>query len=148
MAAVVALKARDAGLDLVHQALAYPGTDHTRHYPSLDLPPGYLYDAAARRWFYDRYLPAGVDRSDQRISPLCADHHRDLCPATVFTAGYDPLRDEGRAYASALYEAEVPTTHVEYPGLTHGFLNQFLLVAAAAEATHIIGDTLVDLLAP
>jgi len=148
LAAVVALEARDAGLGLVHQVLAYPGTDHTRHYPSLDLPSGYLYDAAARKWFYDRYLPDGVDRSDRRISPLCADRHAGLCPATVFTAGHDPLRDEGRAYAEALYEAGVPVTHVEYPGLVHGFLNQFLLVAAADEATRIIGDTLVDPLAP
>ena len=73
-------------------------------------------------------VPAGTDLADLRLSPLLAKDVAGLPPAFVLTAGYDPLRDEGRAYAERLIDAGVKTTYVNYPGTIHGFfsLTRFL----------------------
>jgi acetyl esterase len=73
-------------------------------------------------------MPANTDLSDLRLSPLLAKDFKGLPPAFVLTAGFDPLRDEGRAYADRLIDAGVKTTYVNYPGTIHGFfsLTRFL----------------------
>ena len=88
-------------------------------------------------------MPAGTDSADLRLSPLLARDFAGLPPAFVLTAGYDPLRDEGRAYADRLIEAGIKTTYVNYPGTIHGFfsLTRFLQQGLKAndEAAAVLG---------
>jgi acetyl esterase len=109
---------------LVHQILAYPVTDATMSQPSYGrVESGYLLTASAMRWFVELYA-GDHDPADPRISPLCApeDTLRRTCPAHVVIAGYDPLADEGAAYAQRLIDAGVSVTVARYDGQMHGFL--------------------------
>ena len=136
LAAVVALRSRDdARPDLVGQVLVYPGVDRTGEYPSsLENGEGYLLTSAMRRFFAEAYLPDGTDLTDWRVSPLLAETHAGVAPALVVTAEYDPLRDEGEAYAEALEAAGVETTLRRYDGMIHGFLGWFGISDVAAAA--------------
>ena len=80
------------------------------------------------------YLPAGVETSDPRVSPLLAESLAGLPPTVIITAGFDPLRDEGEAYAAALERAGVRTTLHRQPELVHGFINLGSLSGAARRA--------------
>jgi acetyl esterase len=149
LAAVTALAHRDLArrIPLTYQALVYPGTDHAGHHPSEDIGPGYLYDSEMRDWFRGHYLPNDVDRADWRISPLRAPSHEGLPPALVVTAEYDPLRDEGDAYAAALMAAGVPVEHVRVDGMTHGFVQYNPIVTRAREVLDGIGRSVGKALA-
>ncbi|MFE3876315.1 alpha/beta hydrolase [Kitasatospora sp. NPDC059146] len=115
----MALRDAPAGLPVRAHMAVYPATDLTRRYPSEDeFAGGRLLTEAGRRWYYDHYRP---DRRDRRASPLLGDL-TGLPPAVVVTAGEDPVRDEGRAYAAALVTAGVPTTFLEAAGHVHAFV--------------------------
>jgi acetyl esterase len=130
---------------LTFQLLIYPVTDCTQSLPSHDEnADGPILTKAAMRWFIDHYLPADADRRDSRPSPLFADEHVIAAtpPAMVITAEYDPLRDEGDAYAARLAELGVPTNHLRFSGMFHGFcsLGAFVdggRVAVAASAAAV-----------
>lgn len=124
LAAVVALMARDeAGPPLCGQLLIYPATDQRCAFPSHQRnADGYLLTRDAIRFFRAGYLPNPAERTDWRASPLLAASHADLPPAFVLTAGYDPLVDEGRAYAERLAAAGVPVAYKEYSDMVHGFI--------------------------
>jgi acetyl esterase len=120
LAAAVAL----ATPGLRHQLLAYPVLDATMGEPSYrEVGDGYLLTAPAMKWFIDCYLQ-GADPRDPRVSPLFADEEAlaAACGAHVVLAGYDPLRDEGAAYAARLAGAGVEVTVSRYPGQMHGML--------------------------
>ncbi|HKA04071.1 MAG TPA: alpha/beta hydrolase, partial [Acidimicrobiales bacterium] len=102
LAAVVSLLARDAGWpDIELQVLVYPAVDARAHFPSMDENAvGYFLTKNDVHWFYDQYGRGSVVSADDwRLSPLLAPTHNHLPPAVVVTAEYDPLRDEGAAYA-------------------------------------------------
>jgi acetyl esterase len=123
LAAVCALLARDAGgPELALQLLVYPVTDHGFATGSYrDNGEGYLLEDKQMRWFYDCYTRGGADPADWRISPLRAPSFEGVAPAMVVTAEFDPLRDEGEAYARALESAGVPTSVRRYDGMIHAF---------------------------
>ena len=107
LAAVVSIAARDRGIAIRHQVLVYPAIDATMALPSYtDNAEGYLLTRGAMEWFYAHYI-GDHDPKDPRVSPLFADDLSDVAPATVITAEYDPLRDEGNAYAERLRDAGV-----------------------------------------
>jgi acetyl esterase len=134
IAAVVALDLRDHPKRPVHQCLVYPATDFTRSSPSHQyFKEGFFLTKKSIDWFLNSYVPAGTDLKHPRASPLYADL-RGLPPATVITAGFDPLRDEGRAYAEALQKAGVPTEYRCHEGLVHGFFSMSEGIGAARVA--------------
>ncbi len=142
LAAVAALEARDRGIELRHQVLLYPVTDTDFNRPSyVENAEGYLLTTPTMKWFWDHYAPEAEQRADWRAAPILADLAA-VCPATVITAEFDPLRDEGAAYAKALEEAGVDTTYEMYPGMVHGFYGNHLLVDRARDAQLSIAATL------
>ncbi|HKH65903.1 MAG TPA: alpha/beta hydrolase, partial [Reyranella sp.] len=131
IAAVVCQAVRDAGDSQgpAFQMLIYPATDSSKQSASrVAFAEGYFLTKDLMDWFWKTYVPAGTDLADLRLSPLLAKDFKGLPPAFVLTAGYDPLRDEGRAYADRLIDAGIKTTYVNYPGTIHGFfsLTRFL----------------------
>lgn len=123
LAAVCALLARDAGRpELALQVLVYPVCDVDFGTPSyVANGEGYLLEAEQMRWFVDSYTAGKVDAGDWRISPLRAPDLRGVAPALVLTAEYDPLRDEGEAYADRLRAAGVAVEYRCYDGMIHSF---------------------------
>lgn len=123
LAAAVALHARDAnGPRLEQQVLLYPALDPTMASASIrENADGYFLTESAMRWFWGHYCGDGADLRDPRLSPPCADSLAGLPPALVITAGFDPLRDEGDAYAAALGRAGCEVEHVRYDAMFHGF---------------------------
>ena len=124
LAAVVCLAARDAGGHApCFQLLIYPATDQRAGFPSHEKNgDGYLLTRRVMNYFSNHYLPQASDWTDWRASPLLAQSLAGLPPAHVITAGFDPLVDEGRAYAERLEREGVKTVYREYPDMVHGFL--------------------------
>jgi acetyl esterase len=124
LAATVALLARDAGGPaLAFQLLIYPATDQRGGTASYERnAEGYLLTRDAMQYFRRAYLPNEKDWTDWRASPLLAKSHANLPPALVITAGYDPLLDEGRAYADRLSAAGNNVTYREFADMVHGFI--------------------------
>ncbi|MEY2975768.1 MAG: hypothetical protein RIR49_2188 [Actinomycetota bacterium] len=135
---LAALVAQELGERLVHQLLVYPATDLTLSQPSITgNGEGYLLTAAGMRWFVDHYLGGtGIDPADPSVSPLLAPERRiGRSPAsTVLTAEYDPLRDEGEAYAEALTAAGVAVESRRFDGQIHAFFGLRTMIPAAGEA--------------
>lgn len=122
------------------QLLLYPATDRTRPYPSLaTFSDGFLLSAADIARYTEWYAP-GLDLTDPRLSPLLAPRLRGLPPAVVVTAAFDPLRDEGEAYAAALVGAGVPVQQLRYP-LLHGFANLIGVSSACRQAMTEVAET-------
>jgi acetyl esterase len=136
LAAVVSLLARDRGAPrITHQLLIYPATDAAMRHESIGrFAEGYVLTRATMRWFYDQYLRAPEDAADWQASPLAAPDLKGLPPAYVLTAGYDPLCDEGDAYAARLAAAGVAVTHRAFPGQVHGFAMNGKIIRAAETA--------------
>jgi acetyl esterase len=144
LAAVVSLLAKQrGGPPLAHQALIYPVTDFDFQRPSYqENAEGYLLTRQAMEWFWRQYLNDDAEGADPLASPLRAPDLRGLPPATVITAEYDPLRDEGEVYAERLAQAGVPTTCVRYLGQIHGFISLEHLLPAGRQALLALGATL------
>jgi len=144
LAAVVALLARDAGGPRIAlQSLVYPVTDLRSEAQSYaDLADGYMLTRDSMRWFKAQYLTTEADASDWRVSPLRAPSLAGLPPALVITAGYDPLRDEGEAYARRLREAGVTVDAVCFGGMVHGFVGMGRLIETAFRAVTLIAGSL------
>ena len=145
LAAIVARRARDAGVALRAQLLLYPVTDLHDPYPSQEEHADvYPIPRPVLDWFWSHYL--GPDwkrdtalRRHPDVSPMHAEHLGGLAPAFVLTAGLDPLRDEGDAYARRLAEAGVETARLCAMGTVHGYLRLGRYVPAAADALTAAG---------
>ena len=136
LAAVVSIMAHDKGAPRIScQLLIYPAMDAAMHHDSIArFAEGYVLTRATMGWFYEQYLRAADDAADWRASPLLATNLNGLPPAFVLTAGYDPLSDEGDAYAARLAAAGVPVTHRRFPGQVHGFAMNGKIIRAAETA--------------
>jgi acetyl esterase len=143
LAAATAIACRDAGIQLAAQLLVYPVTDvvgyfadakENARFPSRkENAEGYFLSRAVMEWFCGHYLASAADGADWRASPLRAKSLAGVAPAVVTTAWFDPLRDEGKAYADALIAAGVATKYHDGPGLIHGY---FGLGEASEAAKH------------
>jgi acetyl esterase len=139
LAAVAAWEAGQAGPAPVLQLLIYPVTDFAARTRSHELfEQGYLLIREDMDWFAAQYV-ADADREDPRLSIVRAPSLDAAPPALVVTAGFDPLRDEGEAYAARLKDAGVPVVLRRFPGLIHGFLNLVGISRSAHEAVIEIG---------
>ena len=136
LAAVVAQMAKEkGGPKLSFQMLLFPVTQIGEETTSLrDFAEGFFLETATLNWFYDHYLGDGADKSDPRISPLRAKDVSGLPPAYVMVAGFDPLHDEGVAYAEKMRDAGVDVTLDDYPDLVHDFILMQAVVPQAQEA--------------
>ncbi len=136
LAAVVSLMARDRrGPEIGFQLLVYPVVDCDFERPSYrENAEGYMLTRDVMRWFWDQYVPEPGERRHPYVNPLAAENLADLPPALVLTAEFDPLRDEGEAYAAALAAAGVPVTCTRYDGMIHGFFSFADFVDAAKRA--------------
>ena len=106
------------------QALIYPAVDFSFETDShRDLADGHVIPRDRILWYMEQYLSSEAERADLRASPLRAPSLAGQPPALVVTGGFDPLRDEGRAYADRLREAGVSVVHREYPGQFHAFVS-------------------------
>jgi len=144
LAAVVALQARDAGRpNIALQVLLYPVTDvgaETQSYQ--DLADGYMLTREGMRWFIAHYLGKPQEAEDWRVSPIRARSFAGVAPALIVTAGYDPLRDEGDAYAQKLRAAGVTVDHVTFGGMIHGFVPMGKLIETGNRAVTLIAGSL------
>jgi len=133
---VTALQARDkGGPALRFQLPVYPVTNHSFDTPSYrENATGYLLDTDAMAWFWGHYLATERDGEHPYASPLRAADLGGLPPALVITAEFDPLRDEGEAYAKRLREAGVPTELRRYDGMIHGFFGMSAIMDKAKAA--------------
>lgn len=150
LAAVVSILARDVqDLDIAFQLLIYPATDMRRTSESHQTNgQGYVLTSDTMDYFQGHYT--GGDEAhyvDWRASPLLAVDHANLPPALVLTAGFDPLRDEGIAYAQKLSAAGVRTTHISFERQIHGFITMSRVLDEANVAVRICAMELKTALA-
>ena len=143
LSAAVALRARAEGPPLAAQVLVYPACDAARDTASYEANgDGYLLTARDMRWFWDCYLGPDGDPADPHASPLRAADLGGLPPTLVITAEYDPLRDEGEAFAGRLDAFDVPVELHRFDGMLHGFLGMDALVPEADAAMARMGSFL------
>ena len=141
LAAVCAVLARDAQIPLALQLLIYPGTSaHQRSASHQRLAEGYLLSAQTIQWFFNLYLSQASEREDWRFAPLDGQRGAPafdrLAPAWIAVAEYDPLHDEGVAYASKLRDAGNSVELVDYAGMIHEFfkMRRYVPEVSAAHA--------------
>jgi len=125
LAAVVSIAARDASnLPIVFQLLIYPATDqHGNTLSHAENGKGYMLTRETMAYFAGHYIPDKSHYKDWRASPLLHPNLANLPPALIITAGFDPLRDEGAAYAKRLTDAGVHASYVNFPRQIHGFIS-------------------------
>lgn len=144
LAAVVAQQTLSAGKRSPDfQLLIYPVTDLGAEAESYEtFADGFYLTRSLMRWFAGNYIEYPAQRLDPRASPLRAESFGGLAPAFVVTAGFDPLRDEGKAYAEQLLEAGVDVEYRNYDSLLHGFIS---MTGVVREARHAFDEVVAAL---
>jgi acetyl esterase len=150
LAAVMALMARDGALPpLAFQLLIYPATDMMMTtVSSRTVTEGVPLTSATMRWFINHYMRGRDDERDWRASPLRAADLSGTAQALVLTCAYDPLCDEGIAYARRLEREGVRVTHLHFSDQTHGFMSMGRIIRAADVAIDMMGAALKKALWP
>src|SRR6266550_1794942 len=119
---------------IAYQLLIYPDTRVAASPSQRPFGSGYFLDNRTIEKYHSYYVPAGVDPADPRLSPIEAKDVSGLPAAYIVTAGFDPLREEGIAYAEKLKRAGVAVMQVDYPTMIHGFFSMQGLIPMASEA--------------
>jgi acetyl esterase len=149
LAAVACQLARQAGGPrLALQLLLYPGTVAAETASRRAFAEGYLLEKKSIEWFYEQYVEPGTDPNDPRLSPLLALDLSGLPPAHIHTAEFDPLVDEGKAYAEKLAAAGVKVEYVCHPGMIHHFFCLAGAIPYARTAIANVGTAIKQALAP
>jgi acetyl esterase len=149
LSAVLAIMARDGDLPpLAYQLLVYPATDMAMVTRSSQTATVGILTTPTMKWFIDHYLRGPKDVADWRASPLRAADLSGVAPAFVLTCSYDPLCDEGIAYARRLEREGVRVTHLHYSDQTHGFVGQGKIIRAAGTALDMMAAALKKVLWP
>jgi len=152
LSAALCLMARDrGGPAIAFQALTYPAVDSRMDaydiYPSrTEFAEGYFLTRNDMDWLYEMYFADPKDASDTRCSPMLSTDLAGLPPALVVTAGFDPLRDEGKAYADRLAEAGVPVEHTCFETTIHGFYSFSGALEVGREGLALTADRLAQAL--
>ena len=130
----------DSNLKIDKQILIYPCVDYTMNSDSYkENGEGFLLEASKVEWYFENYFQNNEDRV--KASPLHGDITASLPKTLILTAGCDPLRDEGIAYAGALTSAGVAVTHYQYDDMIHAFMNlEDLIQEECADLYQRIGD--------
>ncbi|HEY1833086.1 MAG TPA: alpha/beta hydrolase [Solirubrobacteraceae bacterium] len=137
------LCAADGGAAPAFQLLIYPVVDLLNTAPSREtFSEGFFLTKVVMDWYERQLLSGGGERSDPRVSPLLAADLSGVAPAMVVTAGFDPLRDEGEAYAARLKAAGVRTVLHRHPGFVHGFTHMLTIGPGPREAVAEMGGVL------
>lgn len=148
LTAGVTLRARDDGLQLpAHQVLIYPAVaSHAVHeFDSYEEnAEGYFLERDSMDWFYERYVQDAAHVRNEYLAPLLCDDLSGLPSASVLTAGFDPLRDEGRAYADRLEADGVDVSRHHYEGMIHGFVSLPDVLDAGDDALTALAADLGD----
>lgn len=146
LSAAVTLMIRDhGGPALVHQGLVYPvvSSPVVHDFDSYEEnAEGYLLETASVEWYADRYLQSPVHARNEYAAPLLADDLSGLPPATIVTAGFDPLRDEGIAYADRLAADDVAVEHLHYEDMIHTFFSLPAIMTRGQEAIDAVANEL------
>jgi acetyl esterase len=139
LAAVVALRGRDRRVPLRLQVLVVPVTNYAFDTSSYaENGTGFGLERATMEWFWGLYVPDQAEARDPEVSPLRAEDVSATAPAIVVTAEYDPLRDEGEAYAAKLRAAGVDVDHRRVAGMVHGFFRMPGVVERANETIDLV----------
>jgi acetyl esterase len=144
LAAAVSLRAKEAGKALpTFQVLVYPVIDSDFSRASyVENGDGYMLTEVAMRWFWDQYVNSPAELVHPHAAVLRARDLSGLPAALVITAEFDPLRDEGEAYADLLRQANVPVSSTRYDGMIHGFVGNFTLIDRGRDAIQEAADAL------
>lgn len=146
-ASVTQLVKAHGGLSIAFQLLLFPGTEFTTDTGSMNrFAVGYFMDRETIEWCYAQVLPPGADRASPKVSPLKARDFSGLPPAFIMLAGYDPLHDEGLAYAQKLEEAGVAVTVADYADMVHCFIYLQSVLPQAHEAVTRAADAVAKAL--
>lgn len=146
LAAAVSLMARDYNIPMIkYQVLIYPVTDYynLENQSYIDYAKGYSLESDTMIWFWHHYYDgSGVDLNSNYICPLRAESLKDIPPTLIITAEYDPLRDEGEAYAQRLLESGVKVTLKRYNDVMHGFMMSWRTLDKGMKLLVEVGRTL------
>jgi len=135
LASAVAIKARDNQIPLAFQLLIYPCNDRDFTTDSyLNYATGYGLSTQAMQWFWDQYLQGDHHDKNPYAVPMKAQSFRDIAPAIIITAQYDPLLSDGQKYGELLERDGVSVTYKEYAGMIHGFFSNLAVTPTAREA--------------
>jgi acetyl esterase len=149
LAAVVCQSAKGSGLKIALQVMLCPVTDIAADNQSRrEFAEGYFLEGPLMSWAGAHYLPSGVDINDPRLSPLRAPDLSGLPPAVIHIAGFDLLRDEGKAYADALERAGVKVRHVCHEHMIHHFYGMAGAIPYARTALKAVGADIKAVLTP
>jgi acetyl esterase len=134
----------ETGIDIAHQVLYYPvcGSPFETYPSRQENAEGYFLERDTMLWFDEQYIQSPVHHRNEYVAPLLCDDLSGLPPVTVVTAGFDPLRDEGDAYAQALEADGVDVAHATYDAMIHGFVSFTGMVDAADDAIRVAASGL------
>jgi len=142
LASAVALKARDQKIELAYQVLIYPCNERNFETPSyIKNATGYGLSTQAMQWFWDQYLQGDSHDQNPYAIPARADSLKDVAPAIIVTAEYDPLLSDSEQYVELLKASGVDVRYREFKGMIHGFFSNLAVTPTAMAAiTFVVGE--------